>query len=280
MPLGILGALVIGVSLGLLGSGGSILTVPILVYLLGQPEKVAIAGSLAIVGAISLVGTVPYALKRQVDGRSVVLFGVPGMAGSFLGAYLAHWVSGPLQLLLFAVIMILAAVFMLRSGPTTQTRPERRHAAWKIAVEGLAVGIVTGLVGVGGGFLIVPALAMLGGLPMHVAIGTSLLIIALKSLVGFLEYLQVLGAIGLHLDWGVIAIFIGVGAVGSVLGGRLAKRVSQATLKRTFGAFLVAMGAFILWQNVPDVLDARGRAAAAAHAPPALVSESRTDGSR
>lgn len=254
MTVALLGALAIGVSLGLLGSGGSILTVPILVYLLGQPDKVAIAGSLAIVGGISLVGAVPYALNRQVDWRSVVLFGVPGMAGSFGGAFLAHFVSGAHQLLLFAIVMVLASFFMLHGHQETPERDHVQHAWWMIVLEGLTVGVITGLVGVGGGFLIVPALALLGGLPMRIAIGTSLLIIALKSFVGFAEYLQVLGEAGLRLDWNVIAIFIGIGIAGSFLGGRLGRRVRQVVLRRAFAGLLVAMGAFILWQNVPRVI--------------------------
>lgn len=244
------GALAIGVSLGLLGSGGSILTVPILVYLLDQPEKIAIAASLAIVGGISLVGAVPYALQRMVDWRSVVWFGIPGMAGAFAGAALARFVDGSLQMLLFAVIMLLAAGLMIRGRAGSGDPPAQRHAAWKIVGEGLVVGIVTGLVGVGGGFLIVPALALLGGLPMHVAIGTSLSIIALKSFVGFAEYLNVLGDLGLVLPWGLVGIFTAVGIGGSVLGGRLAPRISQQALRRSFALFLIAIGGFIVWENV------------------------------
>ena len=254
MILALIGALCVGLCLGILGSGGSILTVPILVYLLEQPDKVAIAGSLAIVGGISLFGAVPYALKRQVDWRSVLLFGIPGMGGAFLGAFLAHFVSGAFQLLLFAAIMLLAAAFMLRGRQEVRETARPPHAWWKIALEGVVVGVITGLVGVGGGFLIVPALAILGGLPMHIAIGTSLLIIALKSFVGFAEYLRVLGEADLHLDWVIISIFVGLGAAGSFLGSRVARRVPQVALKRVFAAFLVVVGAFILWQNAPRVI--------------------------
>jgi uncharacterized membrane protein YfcA len=248
------GALAIGLSLGLLGSGGSILTVPILVYLVGQPDKVAIAGSLAIVGGISLFGALPYALQRQVAWRSVVLFGAPGMAGAFVGAFLAQFVSGAFQLLLFAVIMLVAALFMFRGKREELEQTHERHAWWKIGLEGLAVGVVTGLVGVGGGFLIVPALAQLGGLPMHIAVGTSLLIIALKSFVGFFEYLQVLGELNLRVDWTIVAVFTGIGVVGSFLGNRLGARVQQDLLKRAFAVFLVVVGAFILWQNAAKVV--------------------------
>lgn len=254
MTLALLGALAIGLSLGLLGSGGSILTVPVLVYGLGQPDKVAIAGSLAIVGAISLVGAVPFAWRRKIDWRSVAFFGVPGMLGSFGGAYLAHYVSGTAQLLAFAVVMLIAAYAMLRGGAGGAAATAGGHAAWKIALEGLVVGVITGLVGVGGGFLIVPALVLLGGLPMVVAIGTSLVIIALKSMVGFVEYLQVLNAVDLTLDWTVLAVFIVVGILGSIIGGRLGGRVPELALKRGFATVLVVVSAFVLWQNVPLVV--------------------------
>lgn len=181
----LIGALLIGLSLGLLGSGGSILTVPVLVYLLEQPEKVAIAGSLAIVGAIAAVGSLPYARQYQVDWRSVAWFGIPGMAGTWLGALASQWIPGAAQLALFAVVMLLAAWLMARP-PGLEPRSMDQRAAWKIIIDGLAVGLLTGLVGVGGGFLIVPALVLLGGLGMRVAVGTSLVIIALKSTTGLI----------------------------------------------------------------------------------------------
>lgn len=247
-----LGALLIGLTLGLLGSGGSILTVPVLVYLLGQPEKVAIAGSLAIVGGIALFAALPYARQRSIDWRSVAWFGIPGMAGTWGGAWLAQFVSGALQLAVFALVMLAAAWSMARSAPAAPAAAPR--AAPLIVADGLAVGALTGFVGVGGGFLIVPALALLGGLPMTLAIGTSLVIIALKSAAGFWKYLDVLAAGGLALDWGVIAAFVAVGAVGSLLGNRLAHRLPQATLKRGFAGFLVVMAAYILWRTLPRVL--------------------------
>lgn len=251
MPFALLGAAAIGISLGLLGSGGSILTVPVLVYLLGQPDKVAIAGSLFIVGGISLAAAVPYLLRKQVDWRSVLLFGLPGMLGSWAGAYLANFVSGSFQLLLFAAVMIIAAAFMLRpprgrSGQATAGLPW-----WLLGLEGLLVGVVTGLVGVGGGFLIVPALALLGGLPLRRAIGTSLLIISLKSAVGFAEYLQVLAAVELQLDWNVITLFTVIGAAFSLFGRRLGRNLPTQQLQRWFGVFLLLVGGFVLWQNLP-----------------------------
>lgn len=195
MILSWIGALMVGLSLGLLGSGGSILTVPVLIYLAGEQEKVAIAESLGIVGAISLAGFIPYALQNQVHWRSVILFGLPGMAGTYGGAMIAGFVSGTFQLLLFAFVMVLAAgmMFLDKEKPTgPKGNVQISHASWKIILEGLAVGVLTGLVGVGGGFLIVPALILLGGLPMSLAVGTSLIIIALKSFSGFFKYMDVL----------------------------------------------------------------------------------------
>lgn len=253
-PIALLGALAIGLTLGLLGSGGSILTVPVLVYVVGQPEKVAIAGSLAIVGGIALVGALPYARQRLIDWRSVAWFGLPGMAGTWGGAWLAQFVSGALQLAVFALVMLAAAGSMLKGGGATAAPGAPARAAWKIVLEGTAVGVLTGFVGVGGGFLIVPALVLLGGLPMTLAVGTSLVIIALKSAAGFWKYLDVLSAGGLALDWTLIGTFIAVGAAGTLVGNRIANRLPQATLKRGFGAFLVVMAGWILYRTLPGVL--------------------------
>jgi uncharacterized membrane protein YfcA len=178
------GAIAIGVSLGLLGSGGSIITVPVLVYLLGQDEKVAIAGSLFVVGTIALAGSLQYVRVGLIDWRNVFVFGVPGMAGTYLGALIAAFVPGILQLSFFALVMLVASYMMLRPVPLTDEEHEPREI-WKIAIDGLVVGVITGLVGVGGGFLIVPALVLLGGLSIHRAVATSLVIIALKSYSGF-----------------------------------------------------------------------------------------------
>ena len=249
----LLGAVAIGLVLGLLGSGGSILTVPVLVYLAGHAEKVAIAESLAIVGAIAAVGAMPYARQKLVDWHSVLYFGVPGIVGTYGGAWLAKWVPGPIQLVLFAVVMLLAAVLMFRGRKEPDpAAPRVRQPLWLIAVEGLVVGVLTGLVGVGGGFLIVPALVLLGGLSMRLAVGTSLLIIAAKSAAGFYKYVDVLAETGLSVDWPLIGIFAAIGIVGSFVGNALSHRVPQARLKRGFAVFLVAMGLFILWKEAPS----------------------------
>lgn len=249
----LLGAVAIGLTLGLLGSGGSILTVPVLVYLAGESSKVAIAESLAIVAAISFVGAAPYALQRSVDWRSVVLFGVPGVLGTYGGAWLSQYLSGAFQLVLFAGVMLLAAGLMFRGRAGLEDQATRQ-AAWLIVLEGLGVGVLTGLVGVGGGFLIVPALVLLGGLPMRLAVGTSLLIIAAKSVAGFVKYVDVLAADGLFVDWTLIGIFAAVGVVGSLIGNKLSQRVPQAMLRKGFAGFLVVMGLFILWRELPGIL--------------------------
>ena len=243
MLLALLGALAIGLSLGLLGSGGSILTVPVLHYLVGQPEKVAIGGSLLVVGLIAAAACIPYALHRQVDWRNVAWFGLPGMAGAWLGAWLAHWVPGAAQLALFAGVMLAAAWRMLRAGVTS--RPEHEARRITVVASGSAVGLLSGLVGVGGGFLIVPALVLFAGVPMASAVGTSLAVITLNSTTGFVKYLQVLAAQGLQLDWTVLLAVAAVGIAGSFVGNRLGRRLPQATMRRLFGLFLVLMGLFV-----------------------------------
>ena len=263
-----LGALAIGLSLGLLGSGGSVLTVPVLIYLVGQDEKVAIAGSLAVVGSIALVGSLPFLRRRMIDWRSLAWFGIPGIAGTWSGAWAAAYVSGETQLIAFAVVMLVAAGFMLRPTaipvtaagpalPTTGTMTADSgpgaiaRAEWKIVIDGLLVGIVTGFVGVGGGFLIVPALVLLGGLSMHRAIGTSLAIIALKSFAGFWKYLDVLQQSSLSLDTPILVKFTLIGIAGSLLGNQLGNRIDQRRLKLGFGVFLIGMALFIIWRHLP-----------------------------
>jgi len=248
--LALLGAAGIGLSLGLLGSGGSILTVPVLVFLLGQPEKVAIAGSLAIVGTIAAIGAVPYALGRQIDWSAVWKFGAPGMAGTYAGAWLAHWIPGAVQLSLFAVVMLLAAWRMLRQTPPTIV--ERTSGdSLSLLAGGVGVGLLSGLVGIGGGFLIVPALVLFARLAIHRAIASSLAVIVLNSAAGFIKYRDVLAAHDLSLDWHVIVLFSAIGAAGSLLGIRLARRLSQRALRRGFGVFLVIMAAFVLYETAP-----------------------------
>lgn len=261
-----LGALV-GLALGLLGGGGSILTVPIFVYVLGFDAKPAIAMSLAVVGATSLFGAAGHWRAGNVDLRVATLFGAVAMAGTYLGARLAVFFSGAAQLILFAGVMLLAAWFMFR--PAKVEVEGRAPASLRemplalIAAEGLVVGVLTGLVGVGGGFLIVPALVLLGKVPMKQAVGTSLLVIAMKSAAGFLGYLG-----QVEVAWGFMAVFTTVAVAGILLGTHLVRYVPQAALQRAFAVFLVVMGTFILYQNRAVLLpasDGASTTAAAAH---------------
>jgi uncharacterized membrane protein YfcA len=248
----LLGALAIGLSLGLLGSGGSILTVPVLHYLVGQPEKLAIGGSLLVVGLIAAAAAVPHALHRQVDWRNVAWFGLPGMVGAWLGATLAHWVPGPVQFVLFALVMLVAAWRMLHGGVAPRAAGERHRVT--VVAGGFGVGALSGLVGVGGGFLIVPALVLLAGVPMASAVGTSLAVIALNAFTGFAKYLGVLERQSLELDWPLLLAVAGVGIAGSFAGHRLGRRLPQDTLRRLFGVFLVGMGLFIAVETGPRLL--------------------------
>ncbi|MBD3755075.1 MAG: sulfite exporter TauE/SafE family protein [Gammaproteobacteria bacterium] len=252
MLLAWIGALFIGITLGLLGSGGSILTVPVLTYLVGQETKVAIASSLMIVGVISVFSAIPYARQQLVKWRTVVLFGIPGMGGAVAGAWLAHYVADALQMLIFAVLMLSAAYLMYKPMKLNEGEQVER-AMYKIALDGFVVGAVTGLVGVGGGFLIIPALVLLGGLSMRLAVGTSLVIIAVKSFAGFIEYLSVLKTLNLTLDWGVIGLFSVIGVIGGWLGHKISSKVNQEQLKKGFAVFLILMGAFILYKNLPTL---------------------------
>jgi uncharacterized protein len=247
-----LGALVVGLSLGLLGSGGSILTVPILVYVVGEPPKLAVAASLAIVGAIALVSTAGYVRQRQVDWRYVLQFGLPGIVATYAGAWASHFVSGEVQLIAFAVVMGLASYSMLRPGPGDMAAAPRRHPAWLLAT-GVAVGLITGFVGVGGGFLFVPALVLLGGLSMHRAVGTSLAVIAINSASGFVGHYVQLAAADMQIPWPRIAIFIVIGIMGSIGGQALGSRIAQRGLRRAFGVLLIAMSAFVLWRTLPGI---------------------------
>lgn len=249
MAWGLIGALFIGISLGLLGSGGSILTVPILVYLVGEPEKLAIAESLGIVAAISFVGAIPYAIKKEIDWKSLVYFGIPGMIGTYGGASISEYISASVQLLIFAGVMLLAAFFMIRGGKEHRKNPEPAKK-WLLIVEGLVVGVITGLVGVGGGFLIIPALVLLGGLSMRLAVGTSLLVITFKSLIGFWKYIDVLAKQDLYMNWDLILIFSGIGAVGSLVGKKVGEKVPQQSLKKGFGYLLIIMGVYIVYSNL------------------------------
>jgi hypothetical protein len=249
-----LGALIVGVSLGLLGSGGSILTVPVLVYLAGEPEKLAITSSLLIVAMISVAGAVPFARRREIAWRSVLLFGLPGMAGAALGAQIAHWLPDGVPLLIFAAVMLWAASGMLRpvaaATHVPTTPPTTAPPRGRLARDGALIGVLTGIIGVGGGFLILPALVLLARHPLREAIGTSLAIIALNAIVGFIAHLVADASQWRELDPVLMSVFIAIGIAGSLTGQFVGGRVPQRGLRRLFGVMLVAIAGFMLWQQL------------------------------
>ncbi|MCU0688061.1 MAG: sulfite exporter TauE/SafE family protein [Polyangiaceae bacterium] len=233
-------AAVIGVTLGLLGGGGSILTLPMLLYVLELEPRAAIASSLFVVGVTSLVGVVAHARAGRVRFRTGLPFGVAGMAGAFAGGQLAHHVPPTALLLGFAAMMILTAAAMLRGRGGPSAAPPRASLGKALGL-GASVGLVSGLVGAGGGFLVVPALALFGGLAMPEAVGTSLLVIALQSLAGVAGHVT-----HVALDWPLLAALAGAAVVGSLVGTRLARHASPDVLRQAFGWLVLAMGAFVL----------------------------------
>ncbi|MFG2747048.1 sulfite exporter TauE/SafE family protein [Streptomyces chartreusis] len=238
-------SLLIGVALGVLGGGGSILTVPILVYLAGMETKEAIATSLFVVGVTSAAGVVAHARAGRVRWRTGLLFGLAGMIGAYAGGRVAEFIPGTVLLLAFALMMIATAVAMIRGRRGTPKRTHHELPVLHVLLDGIVVGVVTGLVGAGGGFLVVPALALLGGLPMSVAVGASLLVISMKSFAGLAGYLA-----SVHIDWGLAALVTATAVVGGLLGGRIAGRIPQDALRKSFGWFVAVMGVFVLCQQI------------------------------
>jgi uncharacterized membrane protein YfcA len=246
MTIGLLLAALVGLSLGLLGGGGSVLAVPIFVYVLGYGAKEAIAMSLAVVGVTSLVASVGHWRAGNVNLRVAATFGPVAMVGTFAGARMATLVSGTFQLIVFAVVMLVSSVFMLRgsSSRLIEALEPRPVPLGPIVAEALLVGLMTGFIGVGGGFLIVPALALLAKVPMRIAIGTSLVVIALNAGVGFAGYLG-----EVDVPWLFMGAFAAVATVGALGGSRLVRFVPQQALRRSFAAFLILMGTLILYEN-------------------------------
>ena len=237
----------IGLLLGLVGGGGSILTVPILVYIIGLDVPSATATSLAIVGASALAGAVPHARAGRVNLRVALFFGLCGIAGAFAGTWLNHQVSGAWILFLFGLLMLVVAGRMwFRGGgrPEAGAEDEEVTLSWKVPVAGLTVGLLTGFFGVGGGFLIVPALALALGLPMAIAVGTSLAIIAINSVSGIAAHL---GRGGFDLT--IALLFIVGGLVGGVAGGKLAGRVAERSLAKAFALLVAAVGIYLVARN-------------------------------
>ena len=258
---GYLSALVIGISLGLIGGGGSILAVPILAYLFSVNEKVATAYSLFIVGVSSLVGGFKKHLKGYVDWKTAIIFGIPAVAGVTLVRY--YVVPALPDILfnindfeftrrmgmfgLFAVLMIPAAFSMLKKPKEKEQKSDDtvKYNYSLILIEGLLVGGITGMIGAGGGFLIIPALVILANIDMKVAVGTSLVIIAFKSLIGFF-----LGdALTMDIDCAFLAVFTGISLVGIFIGSNLSNFIDGAKLKKGFGYFIFVMAIFIFYME-------------------------------
>lgn len=251
----LIAAVVIGVSLGLLGGGGSILTVPLLTYVAGLDAKEAIAASLFVVGVTSAVSVIAHARRGNVRWRMGLIFGAAGMAGAFGGGLLGGLIPGTVLMIAFALMMLATAGAMLRGRKKQNVTGDageraRELPVVRIVLDGLVVGFVTGLVGAGGGFLVVPALALLAGLPMTVAVGTSLLVIALKSFAGLAGYLA-----SVSLDWGLVLGVTAAAIVGSVIGAKLSSTVPEAALRKGFGVFVLVMGVIVLWQELPGPYD-------------------------
>ena len=257
--IGYFASALIGVSLGLIGGGGSILTVPVLVYLFGVDPVLATAYSLFIVGSTSLVGVFPKYKEGLVNVKSAVIFGIPAiMAVYATRSWLVPMISNPvfsigdfvvskamLMMGLFAILMVFASYSMIRdkkssSKETEVTGPQKFNYPMILA-EGAIVGVLTGLVGAGGGFLIIPALVLFSKLPMKQAVGTSLLIIAAKSLIGFTGDLS-----QYEMDWTLLGVVTALAIVGIFIGNRLSRSVDGEKLKKAFGWFVLVMGIYIL----------------------------------
>lgn len=240
-------AVLVGITLGLLGGGGSILTVPLLVYVAGMETKEAIATSLLVVGVTSAVGAISHARAGRVQWRTGLVFGVAGMTGAYAGGRVAEFIPGRWLLIAFALMMVATALAMLRPRREIDPAQAPDHLPTaRVVLDGLVVGLVTGLVGAGGGFLVVPALALLGGLPMPVAVGTSLVVIAMKSMAGMAGYLA-----SVTIDWQLAALVTGAAVLGALLGGRLAGRIAPDHLRRLFGWFVLVMAVTVGAQEAP-----------------------------
>lgn len=247
MLIGILLAAGMGVVLGLLGGGGSILTLPILIYALGVGTKEAIATSLLVVAVTSAVGAMQHARAGNVVWRTGLVFGGFAMIGAYGGGRVAALLSGTVLLMLFSGLMLITGAAMLRT-PKTTSEPGG-FVLWKVVLEGLVVGGVTGLVGAGGGFLVVPALVLFGGMEMRKAIGTSLFVIALKSLAGLAGHLS-----HVSIDLRLAAMVSVAAVIGTLIGARVGQRIEAAKLRRGFAWFVLLMGGYIVHRELPEAV--------------------------
>lgn len=267
-----------GLTLGLLGSGGAILTTPILLFLLKHPEKQAIAESLIIVGIIACWGAIASHRARNLDFRAAIPFACGSIPAAFVGAWLGNQAPGALQLVVLGALMLTASVLLLKppklQGGGADTTPDahaHRHPLFMLAV-GAGVGSLTGFTGIGGGFLFVPALVIVAPLPMRRATGTSLALISLNCAAGIIPYLRS----DIHLGLRTILLFGALGIVGAIIGARMANRIDQRTLRMLFGVFVLLLAAYILSRKAPALLASSPGPAqkqtSGAAAPPAIVS--------
>jgi uncharacterized membrane protein YfcA len=249
IPLEIVLGFGIGLSLGLLGGGGSILTVPALVYLVGQAPQSAVASSLVIVGANSLMGALFHHSQGTLNWRVALIFGGAGMLASYLSARLSSHLSPVVLLVAFAGLMLVIGIMLFFRPDRPADEPHAARPPMLVLASGAGVGVLTGVLGVGGGFLVVPALVMLLGLPVQAAIGTSLAIIAMNSAAGFLGH-----ASSGSLDLVMILVFTAAGLLGAFTGSRLAHRLPSSGLQKAFAVFVVILGLFLLYDNLPKLL--------------------------
>lgn len=234
----------IGLSLGLIGGGGSIITVPVLVYALGVPPHAAIGMSLAVVGSTALVSALLHHRRGAVAWKTGTLFAGSGIASAYLGSGLTHRVAPPVLLLIFGGLMLIVAGAMLARKDPGPAASSRRASVPGSILAGLGVGFLTGFLGVGGGFLIVPALVLFGGLTMREAIGTSLFVIAVNCAAGFLGHLS-----REALDWRLTLAVTGLALGGALAGSALSHRFHPAGLRRIFAWFVVAVALFLIARN-------------------------------
>lgn len=258
--IGYVAAILIGISLGLIGGGGSILTVPVLVYLFGLDAFIATEYSLFIVGISSAVGSFSYFKKGLVDLRTAFIFGIPSIISIFLTRlYLVPLIPSDIfrigdfiltknvfLLLVFAGLMILASYKMIRKNAAIKTKGQNgKYQSFLAAGEGSAIGVLTGLVGAGGGFMIIPALVNLLKMPMKNAVGTSLVIISLNSLIGFSS-----SAGNTAIEWRFLWSVTAIAVAGIVIGSRFSRKIDGEKLKPAFGWFILAMGMYIFFKEI------------------------------
>jgi hypothetical protein len=243
---------VIGVLLGLLGGGGSILAVPALVYIVGLGVEQAIPVSLIVVGIASAVGALPKVRAHQVQWRLAGIFAAAGIPATFVGAAIGRHMSQPVLLIGFALVMVMAGIRMLQDKGDTGTACtvgnegiNWRRCAPRSIPAGFLVGLLTGLFGVGGGFLIIPALVLMLGVEMPIAIGTSLLIIVANSAAGVASHLG-----GTSIDWSITAAFVGTAILGSLIAGHYGTKVDTGRLQHWFAYLVFAVAAYVLLDTI------------------------------